>query len=55
VLARKGLSEAKPVKRVSGRWVDLWRSKKDSTIRMLLGDMLTILRAHLIIVSTIHD
>jgi hypothetical protein len=38
---------AKRVKGVTGRWVDLWRSKKDSTIRTLLGDMLAIVNAEL--------
>jgi hypothetical protein len=43
----KGLLAPKQVKRVSGRWANLWRSKKDSTIRMLLDNMLKILNAEL--------
>src|SRR5262245_31450520 len=43
----KGLLVEKHIKGVSGRWVNLWRSKKDSTIRMLLINMVTILNAEL--------
>jgi len=43
----KGLLLEKHIKGVSGRWVNLWRSKKDSTVRMLLDNMVTILNAEL--------
>jgi len=41
----KGLSMEKHVKHVTGRWMDLWRLKKDSNIRTLLGDMIATLSA----------
>lgn len=43
----RGLLAPKRVTHVTGGWVHLWRSKKDSTIRTLLGDMLARVNAEL--------
>jgi hypothetical protein len=42
-----GLLVEKRIKGVTNRWVALWRSKKDSTIRELLEGMLAILNTEL--------
>lgn len=43
----RGLAVEKRVKDVTGRWVNLWQSKKESTIRTLLGDMLAIVNGEI--------
>jgi hypothetical protein len=43
----KGLLVEKRIKGVTGRWVALWRSKKDLTIRALLDSMIAILNVEL--------